>query len=798
MFKNILKITLRNLIRNGSYTTINVLGLALGITCTLIIFLIVTFQLSFDNYHDEGENIYRVVTKEDAFGDIDYDTGVPYPLPEALRNDFPNIPLITIIDSNFGDPVISIDDGNGNVNRFEEKNAVYVDEEYFQIFSYNIISGNPDTWLKDPYTIVITKSIAEKYFKEEEPMGRSLILSGDQELKVTGIVQDPPKNTEFPFNFFISFETPNKNRSDNWGSISSAVQCYVKIPSEIAPEDINDAFPAFLRKYVDNERVDKKELSLQSLADVHYDNEYGYTFTSYSGQVSKESILALSLIGIFLLVTACINFINLNTVLVLKRSKEVGIRKVLGGLRSMIIGQFFLETTIICLLALIVSFGIVELALIKIDSLIGYPLDFNPLSDIIVVGFIGLVLILIIVLSGIYPAMVLSGFKPVDSLKSKAFNTNKSGISLRRILVALQFVISQILIVSTLVVTKQMELFRNVPLGFDKNAIIVVSLPSQDDSKLSFFKNSLLAESFVKNVSYSSTKATSGNVWTSNFKYTTPTGMIEDITHVKWVDEDFVSTYGLKLLAGEDLTPTDTINKYLVNEALVKSMGLNDYSLAIGEEIRTWGKTLPISGVVKDFNTTSLHDAIEPVVIGVRKQYNIASIKIGMNNLEQELARIEALWNESFPNEFYDFEFLDESIAQFYEDEEKASRIFTMFALIAIFIGCMGLFGLVSFMANQRVKEVGIRKVLGASITQIVMLFSREFALLVIVAFIIAGPIAYYMMDGWLNDFAYKISLSPWIFVTGVLISLAIAFVTVGYRSVKAALANPVNSLKDE
>ena len=798
MFKIILKITLRNLIRNSSYTAINVLGLALGITCTLIIFLIVTFQLSFDNYHDEGENIYRVVTKEDAFGDIWYGTGVPYPLPEAMRNDFPNIPLITIIDFNFGNPVISIDDGNGNIRRFEEKKAVHVDEEYFQIFSYNRISGNPDTWLKDPYTIVITKSIAEKYFNEEEPMGRSLILDGDQELKVTGVIQDPPVNTEFPFNFFISFATSDNSRSDNWSSTSSPVQCYVKIPSEMAPEDINDAFPAFLRKYVDNERADRKELSLQSLADVHYDNEYGFTFTSYSGQVSKESILALSLIGIFLLVTACINFINLNTVLVLKRSKEVGIRKVLGGLRSMIIGQFLLETTIICLLALIVSFGMVELALIKIDSLIGYPLDFNPLSDIIVVGFIGLVLILIIVLSGIYPAMVLSGFKPVDSLKSKAFNTNKSGISLRRILVALQFVISQILIVSTLVVTKQMELFRSVPLGFDKNAIIVVSLPSQEDGKLSFFKNSLLAESFVKNVSYSSTKATSGNVWSSNFKYTTPTGVIEDQTHVKWVDEDFVSTYGLKLLAGEDLTPTDTINKYLVNEAVVKSMGLNDYSLAIGEEIRTWGKTLPISGVVKDFNTTSLHDAIEPVVIGIRKQYNIASIKINMNNLEQELARIEALWNESFPNEFYDFEFLDESIAQFYEDEEKASRIFTMFALIAIFIGCMGLFGLVSFMANQRVKEVGIRKVLGASISQIVVLFSREFALLVIVAFIIAGPIAYYMMNGWLNDFAYKISLSPWLFVTGVLISLAIAFGTVGYRSVKAALANPVNSLKDE
>ena len=343
-----------------------------------------------------------------------------------------------------------------------------------------------------------------------------------------------------------------------------------------------------------------------------------------------------------------------------------------------------------------------------------------------------------------------------------------------------------------------MELFRNVPLGFDKNAIIVVSLPSQEDGKLSFFKNSLLAETFVKNVSYSSTKAISGNVWTGNFKYITPNRMIEDVTHVKWVDEDFVSTYGLKLLTGEDLTPTDTINKFLVNEALVKSMGLKDYTMAIGEEIRVWGKTLPISGVVKDFNTTSLHDAIEPVVIGVRKQYHIASIKIGMNNLEQELARIEALWNESFPNEFYDFEFLDQSIAGFYEDEEKASRIFTMFALIAIFIGCMGLFGLVSFMANQRVKEVGIRKVLGASITQIVVLFSREFALLVIVAFIIAGPIAYYMMNGWLNDFAYKISLSPWLFVTGVLISLAIAFGTVGYRSVKAALANPVDSLKDE
>jgi len=395
--------------------------------------------------------------------------------------------------------------------------------------------------------------------------------------------------------------------------------------------------------------------------------------------------------------------------------------------------------------------------------------------------------------------MVLSGFKPVDSLKSKAFNANQSGFSLRRILVILQFVISQILIVSTLVVTKQMEFFRNVPMGFDKNAIVEVPVPSRDDNKLSFFKNSLLANTFVKNVSYSNTSATSGNIWSSNFIYNTESGAIKDQSHVKWVDEDFVSTYGLKLLVGEDLVATDTMDRFLVNEALVKSIGFSDYSLAIGEEIRTYGKTLPISGVVKDFNTTSLHDAIEPVVIGVRKQnFYKAGIKISMNNLEQELAKIEAVWNESFTNEIYDFKFLDETIERYYRDEERASRLFTLFAIIAIFIGCMGLFGLVSFMANQRVKEVGIRKVLGASITQIVVLFSREFALLVIVAFIIAGPIAYYMMDGWLNDFAYKISLSPWLFVTGVLISLAIAFGTVGYRSVKAALANPVDSLKDE
>jgi len=800
MFRNILKITLRNLVRNSSYTAINVFGLSLGITCSLIIFLIVKFQLSFDNYHQEGENIYRIVTKENAFGDMQYDTGVPYPLPVALRNDFPNIPLVTIIDFNFGNPVISIEDGNGNVRRFEEKNAVYVDEEYFQIFSYNIISGNPYTWLKDPYSIVITESIAEKYFNEDEPINRSLILNGDKELKISGVVQDPPKNTEFPFDFFISLETPNKNRSDNWSSTSSAVQCYIKIPPEVDPEDINDALFAFLRKYRNKESADRIELSLQSLADVHYDLKYGYSFSGdYAGQVSSESILALSLIGVFLLVTACINFINLNTVLVLKRSKEVGVRKVLGSMRSNIIGQFLLETTIICLLALIFSLGMVELALIKIDALIGYSLDFNPLSDSIVLSFLSSVLIMVIVLSGIYPAMVLSGFKPVDSLKSKASNTNKFGISLRRILVILQFAISQILIVSTLVVTKQMDFFRNVPMGFDRDAIVEVPLPSQDDSKLSFFKNSLLDNTFVKNVSYSNTSATSGNIWGSNFKYIAESGIIEDHTHVKWVDEDFVSTYGLKLLAGEDLVATDTMDRFLVNEALVKSIGLSDYSLAIGEEIRTYGKTLPISGVVKDFNTTSLHDAIEPVVIGVRKQnYYKAGIKISMNNLEQELAKIEEVWKESFPNEFYDYRFLDETIERYYQDEERASRLFTLFALIAIFIGCMGLFGLVSFMANQRVKEVGIRKVLGASITQIVVLFSREFALLVIVAFIIAGPIAYFMMDGWLNDFAYKISLSPWLFVTGVLISVAIAFGTVGYRSVKAALANPADSLKDE
>ncbi|HEX4375049.1 MAG TPA: FtsX-like permease family protein, partial [Puia sp.] len=511
----------------------------------------------------------------------------------------------------------------------------------------------------------------------------------------------------------------------------------------------------------------------------------------------------LALIGLFLLVIACVNFINLATAQAVTRSKEVGVRKVLGGSRIQLVSQFMGETFLITIFSIALACLVAWIALPYLGLLLNIPLGQGLPQISMIILFLSIVAISVTVLSGFYPSIILSGFNPVNALKSKISSRSAGGISLRRGLVVLQFSIAQILIIGTLVVLSQMNFFQTQPMGFDKNAIVNVPFPndSVNRSKIEILRQELLQQAGVQNVSFSFTPPANDGDWTSEFTFNHSPKETSFEPTLKWADADYFKTYGLQFVAGRPYVQSDTVNEFVVNETTVKKLGLKDPKDMIGKEISFWNRRLHafVVGVVKDFHANSLRDPIAPVVLASRNRtYQTIGIKIQPGKEKQVLSAVEKLWTQTFPNGMYEYQFLDEKIAKFYEQESQLSKLYQIFAIIAIFISCLGLYGLVSFMAIQRIKEVGIRKVLGASVASIVYLFSKEFTILIAIAFLIATPVSYYFMNQWLDSFTFKINLGIQFFVLAFVGAILIAWITVGYKAVKAGLANPVKSLRTE
>jgi ABC-type antimicrobial peptide transport system permease subunit len=793
MIQNFFKTAVRNFLRNSFYSAINVFGLSIGITCAILIFSIIRFELSYDEDQD-AENIYRVITEQVSYGELGSDTGVPNPFTSAFRDDFPEAKYVTIIDGSFRNPVFSVDNNSG-ISKFFEA-PVYVDPDFFKMFRLKWIEGSPEAAHPNKNSVVISRSVANKYFGRTNVVGETILQDSEDELTITGVAEDFPENSSFDFTIFLPYAAKFDEPNNNWNSTSSATQCFLTLHEDADPEDVEYRLTDFLFKYkAKGANEERTRLYLQKLSEVHFDTNIGFTFTRI---VEERSIYALGLIGVFLILTASINFINLNTVQVVKRAKEIGIRKVMGGRRSGLILQFFSETSLITLASVFLSLGLVELSLIHIDKLLGYSLEFGSWLQPGTLIFILVLFVTITILSGWYPAMVLSGFQPAQALKKKLASSSKSSLGLRRVLVILQFVISQVLIVCTIIVGMQMNYFNNTPMGFNKEAIIEVKLQGYEKTQLQSFKNELLEQTAIKNLSYSNTSASSGNIWGGSFRYYNGDEEIREEAQVKWVDHDFAKTYGLEIIAGEDLLPGDTTNSFLVNEEFLNAIGASSPEEVIGNFINMWGEQAPVMGVVKDFFSASMHEKITPVVIGIRNQYAIAGIKVSTNDLQGTLVKIEQIYNKVFPRSIFEYDFLDDRIKEYYEDEQRESILFSTFSIIAIAIGCLGLLGLVSFMAQQRVKEVGIRKVFGASIAHLLGLFTREFVVLILIAFILATPVSYFAMEAWLADFPYHIDINVWVFILAGGISIFIAVFTVGYKSYSAASANPVDVLRDE
>jgi len=806
---NYFKIAWRNLVRHKAYSIINVMGLAVGIAACLLIFVVVHFELSYDTFQKNYSRIYRVVTSNKGRdGNEDYNGGVPVPAVDALKTDFPQLEKIAAVNGAYGSQ-LTVLGSNPNTDvalskKFkEELGVIFTQPSYFDIFNTTWLDGNAQS-LTVPGNTVLDKSTATKYFGDwKKAAGQYLKLDNTITLRVSGVVEDAPVNSDFPVKIFISYESfkqyPDKyGYTTDWGSLSSNHHVYVLLPVNVNAAGIQAQLAGFVKKHYRGGGIGKQHI-LQPLKDMHFD----YRYQTLGDHSTHKSVLwTLALIGVLIIVMASINFVNLSTAQAVGRSKEVGIRKVLGSNRKQLIGQVMGETFLIVLFSILLATAIAKLAMPYLSHVASTPKNIALFTNQSIL-FLSIVLVIVTLLSGVYPALIISGFKPALALKSKITSANIGGISLRRVLVVTQFAISQVLIIGTIVAVSQMNFVRNADLGFNKDAILV--LPSYSDSiylnRMKPLKQELLQNPNVLSVSFASDVPSSNNNWGSNFYFDQSSKDPDFSTFLKYGDEDYFKTYGLQFIAGKGYTPSDTTREVVVNETLMKKLGITDAQKMVGKTLRMGGEKSwhTIVGVVKDFKTNSLRENVRPITISERhNDYYTIGIKVRTANLVQTTSAIQKLWEKAYPEYTFDSHFLDESIQNFYEQEIQLSLLYKIFAGIAIFISCLGLYGLVSFMAVQKTKEVGIRKVLGASVAHIVYLFSKEFTLLIIIAFVIATPVAWYLMNSWLHNFAYRINFSIEVFLIAIVLSVVIAWVTVGYKAVRAALMNPVKSLRSE
>ncbi len=683
--------------------------------------------------------------------------------------------------------------------RFQEELGVaFVEPEFFEIFDFPWISGISSS-LKNEFTVALAESQALKYFGTTDVIGKTLRLDNQYHFQIVGVVRDFPKNTDFPFTLLMSWKSLKKMDQPvtHWNNTWTSLNTFILLNDEFTKDRFLSLIPEFIKKNIDERQAKGMGYALQPLSLLHFESEYG---NFPQRMASPRQLWALGLIGLFLVVTACINFINLATALAVQRSKEVGVRKVLGARRSQLIFQFLSETTIIAVIAMIISIGLVELALPYVNSFFSASLVLDLLNPRIIL-FIVCTVAVVSLGSGLYPGIILSRFLPVTALKGRQMSGSVGGFLLRKGLVTLQFIISQFLIVSTIVILSQMQRFQSENLGYDPQAVTTVPLPLNDKIKLEALRHNLIQNPSIKSVSFAWTSASANKNWGTITRFVKGNEILEINSNMKIADENFVPLYGFNLLAGRNIRASDSTNEFVINETMVQKLGFQNPQDAIGQII-LYGSTdtpIPIVGVVRDFVSLTLRRAMQPTIIASeRNWYSEANIKIEMANATQVLSQIEKAWTEAFPEFVYSYEFLDERIAGFYSQERRMMILFEVFSGIAVLIACLGLFGLVAFLAAQKTKEIGIRKVLGASVANVLMIFGAEFLKLVLVAFLFSAPLAYFLMDRWLADFAYRIDLGPGIFAIALSLTLLLVAITVGYRALRAATANPVDSLKCE
>jgi putative ABC transport system permease protein len=812
MFRNNLKVALRSLWRKKTFAILNILGLSVGMSSALLVFLIIRNEKSYDTWHHNIDRIYRVSTEMHyQDGKVDYYGSVPILMPDAFRQDFTQFEQAA---ATWQLDATQFSIANGKKLFKEPDGMYYVEPALFTIFDYPWIEGSPASALTDPGTVAISKTIAEKWFGNwRDAMGKT-VLMGDSKtpLLVTGILQDPPTNTDLPLRIAISYATYrslNARAFANpsfWGSNSSSSELFVLLHPGQDPAPIRAQLNAFSQRHYAASESKRSAHAITTLMPVkgqHFDEQY----SRYGDpNLTVKELWALTLIGLFLVLVACINFVNLSTAQSVNRAKEIGVRKVLGRNRTQLLIQFFQETALLSFLALILACIFTELALPEIGSLMGRDLALHLFKIPTAILFLLGTAVCVTFLAGFYPGLVLSGFDPPDAIKNKVKRAS-GGVSLRRGLVILQFVIAQLLIIATLVIIKQMAFFRNRPMGFNREAISMLDLPvdSTSQQRYMYFKDQISRIPGVLSTTLADEPPSSDNAWNTTIYFNGKANPEDFSITIRHGDSDYQRTFHMDLAAGRMPYPSDTVREVLINETAARMLGIKTDQDIIGKTVRLGAvggaRWLPIAGVMKDFNDRPLNEqeGIKPLAMVYSLQwYTMLAVHMDPTQIPSVMSRLATAYATVFPQHIFDPTFFDHKILDFYKAEAAASKLFRLFALVAIFISCLGLYGLVSFMAVQKTKEVGIRKVLGASVTSIVLLFSREFTILILVAFAVATPLGYYFMSQWLNGFYYRTDIGWEIFGIAIALSILIAWATVGYRAVRAALANPVKALKHE
>ncbi len=808
MLKNYLITAFRNLRRNRIYTLLNVFGLALGIGCALVIFKVIQFEYSFDQHQANYEQIYRVVNNSIYPDGIEKGMGTPHPVAKALKADIPGIQQVCRINNQF-EAQLNTYTESGLMNKFLVEGVAFVDSSFFDVFTVDLIAGNANGLLSNPKTVVVSQSEIKKIFglapeNANLAIGKIINYGNVMDFVVVGVMNDPPENTSFPFHYLFDYESqggeinPYYREGTSWNSTSSNTNTFFIAENDFSIETFNEQMLDFVEKYHGEGESKERNYLAQPLGDMHFNKEYD----AYVNTTSKDFMLALAIIGIFLVVTACINFINLATAQATNRAKEIGIRKAIGSMSRDLVIQFMSEIAMITLFSLVLALVIAEVMFHRLHEIIGHQLSIG-LFDSSGTGLFILVLFVVVTfLSGFYPAILLSRMNAVDALKKKiSAQKHSGGLSLRKGLVTFQFAISQFLIIGTLIVSSQMDFFLNKDLGFDKEAILTTYLPERDPVKIDRFRKLMNASPAISNVSFSLGEPTSNSNSSSNFNYAPLQSENDYHGNFKPVDENFDELFGLGLLAGRFIEKGDS-NNVVINRKIADLIGFQDrYAEAIGEKLSTdWNGDKKIIGVMENFHAYSLDEDLDYVLLIYYPEafYNIAYKTPSLASVEKAKSVFESAWNTVFPKYVLDYEFYDQKLARNYEDVQHIMGLMRIFAIIAILIGCLGLYGLIAFIAMNKTKEIGIRKVLGASIYQILGIFSKEISSLLLIAFVITAPLAFYLLREWLDTFAYRIDIGVWFFVVGFFITLMIALITISHKTITTALINPAKTLHDD
>jgi ABC-type antimicrobial peptide transport system permease subunit len=792
MLKNYFITAWRNLRRQHLTTLVNITGLALAITCTLIIYLMVTHALSYNDHFENNERLYRLVGKNANNPGRNTNPGVPPPLPEAMKEDISGIDAQVFISALSTETLIRTGSNESNFKYFQKNEYVaYTEPSFFDVFSFAIVQGSTGSFF-EPKKIIITESVAKTLFPDGEALGQVIQINGEAGFEIIAVMEDSPEASDIPFEMLISYSTIKEKylAETGWGSVSSDDQVYMLLKDNVTPEEINTQFVSFVQKHYENDE-NPTVYNLQHASDWHVNDNYGnYSHNTFP----KAAIITVSLIAVFLIITGCVNFINLKTALALHRTREIGIRKVLGSGKWQLILQNLGETFLVVLAATLISLGLTEVLLIQVNSLLEADMHIT-FSAGFVAFLIGLML-LVTILSGLYPAMVIANYQPALAIKNVASTSGRKGATLRKGLVTFQFFISQFFIIGTIVLIAQTDYIASLDLGFSTNSILNVPVPDSSNEKKKSVKAELERLAKVEQVSLMYSTPASGSVSITDYSIGTED---ELLTAIKIADQDYLTMYNIPLLAGEGLDESDTITKLVVNEKWTIQSGFDSPDQALGTMVEIWGYNVPVVGVVKDFHTVSVNGDIQAVTImsGLGNVRQLG-IKIRTGDMQETVAAIEGVWKKFYPEYTFEYEFLDEYIAGFYESEKAMTRIFSFFSVVAIVIGMLGLLGLIAFTTERRMKEVSVRKVMGASVQQIFMMFSWDVIKLVFVAFLFAAPLAWYLMTKWLENYTFRIELELYIFFIGLALTSLIAILTISYRSWKAAYTNPAESLRSE